>query len=101
MDRILLRPAEAAETLGVSRSRIYELLAAGDLPSVRLGQCVRVPSDALRRWVEEHTRQPEGLSTEDAARGPAGQADAQQAHARGSATRYAAPSDAPARQSRG
>ena len=52
MDKLLLRPVEAAEAIGVSRSRIYELLAAGTLPSVRIGVSVRVPVDALRSWVE-------------------------------------------------
>jgi excisionase family DNA binding protein len=101
MDRILLRPAEAAEALGVSRSRIYELLAAGDLPSVRLGQCIRVPSDALRRWVEKHTRQPRGLSAETAAEGRAGQANEGHANADASAMPSTVPSGASARQPRG
>ena len=51
MDRLLLRPDEAAEVLGVGRSKLYELLAAGDLPSVRIGRAVRVPVSALERWV--------------------------------------------------
>ena len=35
MDRLLLRPAEAAEAIGIGRSKVYELLASGDLPSIR------------------------------------------------------------------
>jgi excisionase family DNA binding protein len=42
---------EAAEALGVSRAKTYELIAAGDIPSVRLGGCVRVPVDGLRAWI--------------------------------------------------
>jgi excisionase family DNA binding protein len=53
-DRLLLRPVEAAELLGLSRSSIYGLLAAGELPVVRLGHQVRVPVAELHRWVEEH-----------------------------------------------
>ena len=37
MDRLLLRPAEAAEAIGIGRSKVYELLASGDLPSIRIG----------------------------------------------------------------
>ena len=37
MDRLLLRPAEAAEAIGIGRSKVYELLASGDLPSIRVG----------------------------------------------------------------
>lgn len=53
MDKLLYRPAEAAELLGVGRSKVYALLAAGAIPSVRVGKSVRVPAAALRRWVEE------------------------------------------------
>ena len=35
MDKLLLRPTEAAAAIGVGRSKVYELLARGDLPSVR------------------------------------------------------------------
>jgi excisionase family DNA binding protein len=51
-ERLLLRPAEAADALGVSRSKAYELIAHGEIPSVKMGGCVRVPVDALRAWIE-------------------------------------------------
>lgn len=52
MDRLLLRPSEAAEAIGIGRSKVYELLASGELPSVRIGCSVRVPVDALRAWID-------------------------------------------------
>ena len=52
-DRILLRPAEAADAIGVSRSKAYELIAAGQIPSVTLGGCVRVPVAALQSWIAQ------------------------------------------------
>jgi excisionase family DNA binding protein len=52
MERLLLRPLEAAEMIGVGRSKVYELLASGDLPSIRIGGSVRVPLDALRAWID-------------------------------------------------
>lgn len=51
MDRLLLRPIEAAEAIGIGRSKVYELLASGELPSIRIGSSVRVPVDALRDWI--------------------------------------------------
>jgi len=54
MDKLLLRPVEAAEMLGVGRSTIYALLASGEVPSLRVGRSVRVPVEALRQWVSEH-----------------------------------------------
>lgn len=54
IERLLLRPAEAAELLGVSRSKMYELVAAGRIPSVRLdgGRLIRIPFQALKALVE-------------------------------------------------
>jgi excisionase family DNA binding protein len=52
MDRLLLRPVEAAEAIGIGRSKVYELLASGELPSIRIGGSVRVPVDALRAWID-------------------------------------------------
>ncbi len=52
-DKILFRPAEAADAIGVSRARAYELIAAGTLPHIRIGSSIRVPVEALRAWVNE------------------------------------------------
>jgi len=51
MDKLLQRPVEAAEALGVGRTTIYALLASGEIPGVRVGKSVRVPVSALRKWV--------------------------------------------------
>lgn len=52
VERLLLRVPEAAEALGLSRAKTYQLVAGGELPSVRIGAAVRVPVDALRAWIE-------------------------------------------------
>ena len=46
---IMLRPAEVAALLALSRSEVYRLIERGAIPAVRIGRSVRVP----RRWVEE------------------------------------------------
>ena len=46
--RLLLTPKEAATALGLGRSKIYELIRAGDLPSVQIGRCRRIPVDRYR-----------------------------------------------------
>ena len=51
MDRLLLRPVEVSELLGIGRSRAYELISAGILPSIRIGSSVRVPVESLRAWI--------------------------------------------------
>jgi excisionase family DNA binding protein len=58
LDRLLLRPIEVAETLGVGRSKAYELIACGAIPSIRIGGSVRVPSEALRAWIERQVNEP-------------------------------------------
>jgi len=57
MEKLLLRPTEAAEVLGLGRSKVYELLAAGTLPAIRVGGSIRVPAEALRRWVSERAQE--------------------------------------------
>jgi excisionase family DNA binding protein len=54
-ERLLLRVEEVAEMLSLGRSKTYQLIASGVLPGVRLGRCVRVPADALRRWLESQS----------------------------------------------
>lgn len=40
-----------AQTLGVSISSAYELMAEKDFPSVRIGSRIVVPKDEFRKWV--------------------------------------------------
>ena len=53
MDKLLLRPVEAAEVIGVGRSKVYELMARGEIPSVRIDGGVRIPVDELKQWITE------------------------------------------------
>lgn len=48
----LLTPIQVAELLGVGRSTVYELLASGDIPSVRVGRSRRVPLGSVEKYVE-------------------------------------------------
>jgi excisionase family DNA binding protein len=49
--KILLTVPEAAATLAISRSKLYELLAAGSIRSVRIDGSRRVPVEALEAYV--------------------------------------------------
>jgi len=53
VETLLLRPTEAAKQLSVGRTTLYELIAAGEIPVVRIGRAVRVPTAALRAWVDQ------------------------------------------------
>ena len=48
---LLYRVDPAAQRLGVSRSRLYELLASGVIASVKIGRSRRIPADALHKYV--------------------------------------------------
>ena len=52
MERLLLRPEQAAEALSLGRTTIYELLRTGELESVLVGRSRRVPVAALNDFVE-------------------------------------------------
>ena len=49
--RLLLRPEEGADALGVSRARFYELMSAGRIKSIKIGRSRRVPISELRSWI--------------------------------------------------
>jgi excisionase family DNA binding protein len=51
-DPLLHRVPEAAWRLGLSRSTLYELIAAGELRVVRIGRAVRIPTTELTAWVQ-------------------------------------------------
>lgn len=53
VDKLLLKPEEAAELLSIGRSKVYELIGTGELASVRIGTSRRIPADALAEFVEE------------------------------------------------
>ncbi len=53
MTRLLLTVPEAAEALAISRSKLYELIAAGLIRSVRIDGSRRVPVEALRTYVAQ------------------------------------------------
>ncbi len=53
MERLLLSPDQVAESLGVCRSRVYDLMRTRVLPSVKIGRSRRVPVSAVRAYVDQ------------------------------------------------
>jgi excisionase family DNA binding protein len=60
LEPLLLRPTEVGKLLGLGRSKVFAMLATGELPVVRLGRSVRVPREALERWIRERTLESPG-----------------------------------------
>ncbi|GMV85089.1 MAG: helix-turn-helix domain-containing protein [Fimbriimonadaceae bacterium] len=51
MERLMFTVPEAAHKVGLSRSKLYQLMLRGEFPSVTVGRSRRVPVAALEAWV--------------------------------------------------
>jgi len=49
---MLLSVAELRCWLNLSRSKIYELLASGEISSIRFGRSIKIPRDCLKSLIE-------------------------------------------------
>ena len=50
--KLLLTSTEAASALGIGRSKLYELMRRGVLPSVLIDGCRRIPWKSIESYVE-------------------------------------------------
>ena len=65
MEEYLLKGGEVAEILKVSRSFVYLLMKRGDIPTVRIGNAVRVRAKDLERYIRERSnKNPEELKVD-------------------------------------
>jgi excisionase family DNA binding protein len=49
----LIKPIEAAALLSMSKTKIYEAMARGQVPSVRIAGMLRVPRAALQKLIDD------------------------------------------------
>ena len=54
--KLLLKPTEAAMALGVSRSKLYDLIARRAIPSLRLDGSIRIPAIQRNAWIAEQAK---------------------------------------------
>lgn len=52
IEPISVRIADATRLTGIRRSKLYELMASGDLETVKIGRCTLIPMDSLRGLIE-------------------------------------------------
>jgi excisionase family DNA binding protein len=52
---MLLTPREVEAELRLGRTRTYQLLRSGEIPSLRVGRAIRVPRAALERWISDRS----------------------------------------------
>ncbi len=65
MEKLLLKPTEAAEVLRIGRSLVYGMLASGELPSIRVGRCIRIPSESLQQWLRAQENKSSETTRQD------------------------------------
>ncbi|MCY9666712.1 helix-turn-helix domain-containing protein [Paenibacillus alginolyticus] len=57
MERITLTPEEAADFLGLKRTKIYELVRQGKIPHIRpAGRLILFRRDTLTDWLEKQEK---------------------------------------------
>jgi excisionase family DNA binding protein len=55
LEPLCLTPLQAARLLAIGKSKLYELIKEG-LPFVLIGEDMKIPLIALRRWIDERTQ---------------------------------------------
>lgn len=51
LNKLLYTAEEAAEVLSIGRTRVFALMASGDLPSVKVGKSRRITAESLEQYV--------------------------------------------------
>jgi excisionase family DNA binding protein len=64
---LLLTAEQAGACLAIGRTKVYELLRAGELESIQIGSCRRIPTAAVEAYIERLAQESEPV----AAYGPA------------------------------
>ena len=59
MDKGLLKIEDAARVLSLGRSKTYQLVMEGAIPSIHIGRSRRIPAAALQRWIDQRTQEAE------------------------------------------
>ena len=54
-EKICFNVTEAAQSLGISRPKMYDLIHSNGFPVFKVGTRVLIPVDRLREWVEQNT----------------------------------------------
>lgn len=61
MERLFLKPREAAEVISVGRTLFYQLVKSREIRSCRVGKTIRIPVAALKAWADSQTSDSPGV----------------------------------------
>lgn len=53
--RRALKVPAVAKRIGAGESVTRQMIAAGVIPSYRIGRCIRVDADALEKWIADQS----------------------------------------------
>ena len=65
VQRLTMSVPEAAEELGISPKKAYELAHTADFPAFKLGTRTRVSRDGLREWVRKRSEKEEAAPVQE------------------------------------
>jgi excisionase family DNA binding protein len=51
----MMRIGDAANHLAMSRNSLYQLVARGEVPSVKIGRSIRIPTESLTTFIREES----------------------------------------------
>jgi excisionase family DNA binding protein len=54
--KLLLTVASVMVRTSLGRTKIYQLIGSGEIPTVRIGRALRIPAKALQEWVEKQQK---------------------------------------------
>lgn len=58
-----LTVAEAARRIGIGRTKMYEYVSSGQIPSVKIGSLRRIPAEALAAFLAQRTSAASDFTT--------------------------------------
>jgi len=62
-DRLLYSVLEAARQLGVGRTYMFRLIAAGEIESIKVGKLRKIPHDALACYIDKQRHEQAATPT--------------------------------------
>jgi excisionase family DNA binding protein len=54
---LLLDVADVQQLTGLGRTKAYELVESGEIPSIRIGRARKVPYVALLEWIQKKLKE--------------------------------------------
>lgn len=62
---LLLTPEEAFRAVRIKRAKGFQMLASGEIPSIKIGRLRRIPVQALRAWVHQKVSEDLTMAPKD------------------------------------